>query len=82
MARLKITSRERLTRSEAVTVAAIEGGVPALVEAREAVARLQAGVRAIAPDRLEAPFTRGVVRILAAVRAALTLPGSNGQTEG
>ncbi len=57
------------------------------------VARFQAMVRAMAPDRLEAwieragkgllaSFARGVVRDLAAVRAALTLPWSNGQTEG
>ncbi len=93
VARLMTTGRERLTRSEAVTVAAIEGGVPALAEAREEVARFQAMVRAMAPDRLEpwlaqankgllASFARGVVRDLAAVRAALTLPWSNGQTEG
>lgn len=93
VARFMTTSRERLTRSEAVTVAAIEDGVPALVEAREEVARFQAMVRAMAPDRLEpwleeagkgllASFARGVVRDLAAVRAALTLPWSNGQTEG
>ena len=38
LARLLTTGRDRLTRAETVTVAAIEAGVPALAEAREVVA--------------------------------------------
>lgn len=93
VARLKTTGRERLTKAETVVVAAIEAGVPALVEAREVVAGFQAMVRAIAPAKLTAwieraggslvvSFARGVAKDEAAVRAALTLPWSNGQTEG
>jgi transposase len=76
-----------------VTVAAIEAGVPALVEAREVVALFQSMVRAMTPVKLEAwieragatliaSFARGVTKDEAAVRAAMTLPWSNGQTEG
>ena len=93
VARLMTTGRDRLTKAETVTVAAIEAGVPALVEAREVVALFQAMVRAMTPATLEAwierataslvaSFARGVAKDEAAVRAALTLPWSNGQTEG
>ena len=41
IARLLTVGRDRLSRSETVTVAAIEGGVPLLVEAREIVAGFQ-----------------------------------------
>lgn len=75
------------------TVAAIEDGVPALVEAREVVGAFQTMVRAMAPDRLEgwltragtslvASFARGVGQDKPAVLEAITLPWSNGQTEG
>ena len=87
------TGRDRLTKTETVTVAAIEAGVPALVAAREVVATFQAMVRSITPAKLEAwvecasaslaaSLARGVAKDEAAVRAALTLPWSNGQTEG
>ena len=93
VARLLTTGRDHLTRAETVPVAAIEAGVPALVEAREVVALFQAMVRAMAPAKLEAwieragatliaSFARGVTKDEAAVRAAMTLPWSNGQTEG
>ena len=93
LARLLTTGRDRLTKAETVTVAAIEAGVPALVEAREVVAAFQAMVRSMTPTKLAtwieragaslvASFARGVVKDEAAVRAALTLPWSNGQTEG
>jgi transposase len=55
-----------LPKSETVTVAAIEGGVPLLVEAREIMASV----------------ANGVVKDRAAVGAAITSPWSNGQTEG
>ncbi|KAB7783815.1 Mobile element protein [Methylorubrum populi] len=74
-------------------VAAVENGVPALVEAREAIGAFQMMVRAMAPDRLEgwlaragaglvASFARGIGRDRSAVQAAITLQWSNGQTEG
>jgi transposase len=93
VARLMTTCRDRLTKPETVTVAAIEGGVPALIEAREVVVGFQAMVRAMAAAKLTgwieragsspvASFARGIAKDEAAVRAAITLPWSNGQTEG
>ena len=93
LARLITTGRDRLTKAETVTVAAIEQNVPALVEAREIVAEFQAMVRSMRPEGLSgwlgraaqsalASFARGIAKDEAAVRAAMTLPWSNGQTEG
>jgi transposase len=93
IARLMTVGRDRLSRSDAVTVAAIEDGVPLLVEAREIVAAFQAMVRKRALDALEpwleragtslvASFANGVLKDKAAVAAAITSPWSNGQTEG
>lgn len=93
LARWLTTGRDRLTKAETLTVAAVENGVPALVEAREVVGAFQTLVRAMAPDRLEgwlmragtglvASFARGVGQDRAAVLAAITLPWSNGQTDG
>ena len=58
IARLMTIDRDRLTRSEAVTVAAIEGGVPLLIEAREIVAAFQALVRKRSLDAL-GPWLEG-----------------------
>jgi len=52
IARLLTDGRDRLSRSETITVAAIEGGVPLLVEAREIVAAFQAMVRKRSLDAL------------------------------
>jgi len=93
VARLMTTGRDRLTKAQTVLVAAIEEGVPALVTARVMVAAFQAIVRAMTPIKLDgwierastsliAAFARGVANDKAAVRAALSLPWSNGQTEG
>ena len=93
IARLMTIGRDRLSRSEAVTVATIEGGVPLLIEAREIVAAFQAIVRkrsldALGPwlesarSSLIASFANGVLKDRAAVAAAITSPWSNGQTEG
>jgi transposase len=93
IARLMTISRDQLSRSEAVTVAAIENGVPRLVEAREIVAAFQAMVRkrhlAVldpwverARSSLVMSFANGVLKDKAAVAAAITSPWSNGQTEG
>jgi hypothetical protein len=46
-------SRDQLSRSEAVTVAAIENGVPRLVEAREIVTSFQAIMRKRCLDILD-----------------------------
>lgn len=93
IARLLTLDRDRLSKSETVMVAAIESGVPSLVEAREIIATFQAMIRkrllaALDPwiDRartsIVASFASGVVKDKAAVSAAITSPWSNGQTEG
>ncbi|MBY5571486.1 transposase, partial [Rhizobium leguminosarum] len=75
------------------TVAAIEGGVPLLVEAREAIAAFQTMIRKKSITDLDpwlekartglvASFANGVVKDRAAVSVAITSPWSNGQTEG
>jgi transposase len=74
-------------------VAAIEAGVPTLVEAREIIAEFHMMIRnkvaaGLTPwieharVSLVASFGNGVAKDEAAVRAAITLPWSNGQTEG
>lgn len=74
-------------------VAAVEGRVTALVEARETIADFHALVRSKDPEGLPrwiertlqslvASFARGVVKDEAAVCTAIALPWSNGQTEG
>jgi transposase len=93
IARLMTLGRNNLSKAETVTVTAIEAGVPRLVEARERVAEFQAMVRnktdadlitwiAGARGSLVASFASGVAKDEPAVRAAITLPWSNGQTEG
>ncbi len=92
LARWLTTGRDCLTKAETLMVAAVENGVPALVEAREAIGAFQMMVRAMVPDRREgwlaragaglvASFARGVGQDRAAVQAAMTLPWSNRQTE-
>lgn len=93
IARLTTVGRDNLSKSETVTVAAIESGVPELVEAREIIAAFQAMIRKKslaeldpwlerARSSLVASFASGVVRDKAAVSAAITSCWSNGQTEG
>jgi transposase len=87
------TGRDALSKAETVTVAAIESGVPRLVDAREIIAKFHAMIRgkvaaelapwiAQARESLVASFGNGVEKDQAAVRAAIVLPWSNGQTEG
>jgi transposase len=93
IARLMSFGRDRLSKSETMTVAVIEGGVPPLVEAREIIADFQAMIRKRSLADLEpwleraraslvASFANGVTKDLDAVRAAITSSWSNGQTEG
>jgi transposase len=93
IARLMTTGRDTLSRAETVTIAAIETGVPALVEAREIIAAFHAMIRHKASNDLAlwierartslvASFANGITKDEAAVRAAIALPWSNGQTEG
>jgi hypothetical protein len=85
--------RDLLTKAETVMVAAIEAGVPTLVEAREIITqfhlmirrRLETGLTPWierARASLIASFASGVARDEAAVRPAITSPWFNGQTEG
>ena len=93
LARLMTIGRDTLSKADTVTVAAIEEGIPALVDAREIVARFHQMLRrkligGLTPwiDRartsLVTSFANGVAKDEAAVRAAITSPWSNGQTEG
>lgn len=93
IARLMTVGRDTLTKAETVTVAAVEGDVPLLVEAREIIAAFQGMVRRKTLTDLEPwleraraslveSFASGVVKDHAAVSAAITSPWSNGQTEG
>ena len=93
IARLMTIGRNLLTKAETVTVAAIESGAPTLVEAREIIAEFHLMVRrkveaGLTPwierarASLVASFANGVATDEAAVRAAITSPWSNGQTEG
>ncbi|GLK82781.1 hypothetical protein GCM10017653_08500 [Ancylobacter defluvii] len=93
LARLMTIARDKLSRSETVPIAAIESGVPSLVEAREIIAAFHTMIRKKAladlgpwleraSSSLVAAFGRGVRNDHAAVAAAITSPWSNGQTEG
>lgn len=91
--RMMTVGRDLLTKAETVTVAAIEAGVPTLVGAREIIAEFHLMIRrkteaGLIPwiDRARtnpvASFAKGVAKDEAAVRAAIILRWSNGQTEG
>ena len=93
IARVMLARRDRLTRAEAVMVAAIEAAVPALAVARDLAERFHRMRRARTPEALLpwiadttgsllAAFGRGIVGDQAAVQAALSEPWSNGVTEG
>jgi len=93
IARLMTIARNNLSKADTVTITAIENGVPCLVDARETIAEFHAMVRnkndvglAIWIERARtspvASFASGVAKDELAVRAAITLPWSNGQTEG
>jgi transposase len=93
IARLTTIGRDTLSKVETVTIPAIEAGVPALLQARELIAAFHCMIRRKtveelvpwidqASESLVASFANGVRRDEAAVRAAIALPWSNGQTEG
>ena len=85
--------RAHLTREDAVTVSIIEAAVPDIATARHLLERFQAMIRKRDPSGLDnwlddassgalASFARGLRGDQPAVTAALSLPWSNGQTEG
>lgn len=93
IARLITMARHHLSKADTVTIAAIEEGVPLLVEARDLIDRFHAMIRKrIASDLVTwlaeaaaspiASFAKGIAQDKAAVRAAITEAWSNGQTEG
>jgi transposase len=93
IARLMTTGRDTLSKSETVTIAAIEHGVPPLVEAREVITAFHTMIRKKAHADLDpwleracaslvASFANGRIKDKAAIDAAITTPWSNGQTEG
>jgi transposase len=92
LSRLMTMQRDQL-KANALTVAAIETGVPALAVTRDLLHRFHRMLRgrdaeALAPwladteGSLLASPGKGIRADLAAVKAALTEPWSNGQTEG
>lgn len=87
------SSNVTLSKPETVTIAAIEAGVPLLVQARELITAFHALIRKRAHAELEpwlarareclvASFANGITKDKAAVSAAITSSWSNGQTEG
>jgi len=93
IARLMTTGRDTLSKSEAVTIAAIENGAPLLVEARSIIAAFHAMIRTKDEGELDAwieqakvslvaSLAKGVIKDRAAVRAGIISAWTNGQTEG
>jgi transposase len=93
IARLLTIGRDRLSKAQTITVAAIERGVVALAEARDILADFQAIIRRKALTELDAwldraarsliaTFANGIVKDKNAVQAAIVSAWSNGQTEG
>jgi transposase len=77
--------RDTLSKADTVAVAAVEAGVPTLVEAREIIAQFHGIIRRSAAAELSswieraraslvASFARGVTNDEAAARAAIILP--------
>ena len=93
VARLMTMARDTLSRTQTVTVAAIEAAVPTLVQAREIVDAFHTLIRRkqeaaldgwleTAAASLLASFARGLARDHHAVRAAISSAWSNAQAEG
>lgn len=87
------TARDHLSKADTVTIAAIEAGVPALVQARTLIDRFHTMIQQKAQadfdpwiaEAISSPissFANGISKDKIAVRAAITQPWSNGQVEG
>ena len=86
-------ARDHLSKTESITVVAIETRVIGLTQARTLVERFHTIIRTTVETGLEAwladagtsllaSFAAGITKAKAAVRAAIVEPWSNGQTEG
>lgn len=93
IARMLTTERDRPSKTVARMAAIIESAVPDLVSARDLMDRFHRIIQhrksadleiwiADAKPSLLASFTTGIINDRSAVKAALTEPWSNGQTEG
>jgi len=93
VARLMTSARDHLSKADTMTIVAIEAGVPMLVEARSLIDRFHSMIRktvaadldpwiADASASLITSLAKGITKDKDAVRAAITEPWSNGQTEG
>jgi transposase len=93
IARMMTTDRDKVSKAAARTVAVIGDAVPDLTAARDLLDRFHRLIQHRKFDRLDAwiadakaglmaSFASGIVQDHAAVKAALTEPWSNGQTEG
>jgi transposase len=93
LSRLLTTRRKHLSKADAVTVATIQTAMPALATARNLLDRFHRMLRGRDMEALAAwiaetessllqAFGRGIKADFAAVKAALSKPWSNGQTEG
>ena len=94
IARLMTTGRDTLSKSQTMTIAAIEDGVPPLIEARAVIAAFHTMIRKKAEaelgnawiewarSSLVKSFANGVAKDRAAIGAAIVSAWSNGQTEG
>jgi transposase len=93
IARMMTSDRDTISKAAARAVAIIENSVPDLVAARDLLDRFHRIIQHRKPDRLDtwiadanaslmAAFASGITQDHAAVKAALTQPWSNGQTEG
>jgi transposase len=93
IARMMTTDRDKLSKTVARTIVIIGEAVPDLTTARDLLDRFHRLIQhrkdanldpwvADAKSGLMASFASGIVQDHAAVKAALTEPWSNGQTEG
>ena len=93
IARMMTTDRDKMSKTAARTIAMIGDAVPDLTMARDLLDRFHRLIQhrkepnldswiADAKPGLMASFASGIVQDLVAVKAALTEPWSNGQTEG
>ena len=93
IAQMMTTDRDKVSKTVARTVTIIQEAVPDLTRARDLLDRFHRIIQHRKDQRLEQwiedashglmkSFASGIVQDQAAVKAALTEPWSNGQTEG